>query len=421
MRVLLVNTSEMVGGAAIAASRLTLALNRHGVKARLLVRDRQTDRVTTCQLPHHGLHALRLRWAFLWERCRVWLINRLRLRGLWAVDIACAGTDITRLPEFQEADVIHLHWVNQGMLSLRQLQAILQSGKPVVWTMHDQWPYTAICHYARACEHYSDYCRSCPQLLYPRRNDISHRVFAQKQLIYARGSLTFVGPSQWICDYARKSRLTQGHQIVHIPNTYDAAVFYPADSAEARRHHQLPQQGLLLLFACQKISDERKGLSLLLQALSSPRLQALQGQLSVVVVGQTKELSAASIPFPIHALGYIRGDAEMAALYQAVDLFVTPSLEDNLPNTLMEAMACGTPCVGFRVGGIPEMIDHEDSGYVARYRDVEDLAQGIAYTLDPQNHQRLSAAAARKALTTWNEDTVCRQYSELYSSLSSHP
>ncbi len=409
----------MVGGAAIAASRLTHALNRHGVKAQLLVRDRQTDRVTTCQLPNRGLQALRQRWAFLWERCRVWFINRFRLRGLWAVDIACAGTDITRLPQFREADVIHLHWVNQGMLSLRQLQAILQSGKPVVWTMHDQWPYTAICHYARTCEHYLEVCHACPQLLYPRNSDISRRVFEKKQHVYACGSLTFVGPSQWICDFAHKSRLTRGHQILHIPNTYDANIFHPADNAEARRHHRLPQQGLLLLFACQKISDERKGLSLLLQALSSNTLQALQGQLSIVVVGQVRELSSAAIPFPIHALGYIRGDAEMAALYQAVDLFVTPSLEDNLPNTIMEAMACGTPCVGFRVGGIPEMIDHEDSGYVARYRDVEDLAQGIVYALDPQNHQRLSAAAARKAVRTWNEDTICRQYTELYNRVTS--
>lgn len=404
----------MVGGAAIAASRLTVALNRHGVNAELMVRDRQTDRAATCQLPHDGLRGLRLRWAFLWERCRVWFINRLRLRGLWTVDLACAGTDITTLPQFRRADVIHLHWVNQGMLSLRQLHAVLDSGKPVVWTMHDQWPYTAVCHYARACEHYFTHCDCCPQLLYPRKGDTSWHRFEKKMDVYARGSLTFVGPSQWICEQARKGRLTQGHQVLHIPNTYDGSVFRPADSIIARRHHRLPEEGRLLLFACQNIADERKGLSLLLQALADPRLQQLSGQLSLVVVGQAKALTSSGIPFPIHAPGYIRGDQEMAALYQAVDLFVTPSLEDNLPNTLMEAMACGTPCVGFRIGGIPEMIDHEVSGYVARYRDVGDLAEGIRYCLDPQNHQRLSEAAAHKAAATWNEETVCRQYLTLY-------
>lgn len=419
MRVLLVNTAEMAGGAAIAASRLTDALNRHGVKAHLLVRDRDTDCVTTCQLPQSALSRLWQRWAFLWERCCVWFANRLRLRGLWAVDIACVGNDITRLPEFQEADIIHLHWVNQGMLSVRQIQRILDSGKPVVWTMHDMWPCTAICHHARTCEHYYKCCHDCPQLVKPHPRDLSWSVFRKKLEAYSHGHLTFVGPSQWICDMARKSRLTAGRDIVTIPNTYNARIFHPGDAAEARKHHHLPEQGLLLLFACQKITNERKGLSLLLQALANPQLQALRGQLSLVVVGQMKGIETAVIPFPVHALGYISGDTEMAALYQAVDLFVTPSLEENLPNTIMEAMACGTPCVGFHIGGIPEMIDHQQNGYVARYRDVEDLANGISYALAPQHHQRLSQAAAQKATHAWAEDVVCRQYTELYEQVSS--
>ncbi len=418
MRVLLVNTSEKAGGAAIAASRLTDAMNLHGVEAKLLVRDRQTSSPTTLQVPHGGWQGLALRWAFLWERLRIWLANRLRRRGLWAVDIACAGVDITRLAAFREADVIHLHWVNQGLLSLRQLRRILESGKPVVWTMHDMWPCTSICHHSRACEHYYSHCHDCPQLVAPSPHDLSWQVFGQKLRTYAAGSLTFVACSQWLADRARCSALLAGREVVTIPNTYSAALFHPGDATAARRRLSLPAEGRLLLFACQKVTNERKGLSLLLEALHSTLLRPWHGRLALVVVGQLSERLAAELPLPVHALGYVSDEATMAALYQAVDLFVTPSLEENLPNTIMEAMACGTPCVGFRVGGIPEMIDHEENGYVARYRDAEDLARGIGHCLSEDHHDQLATAAAAKATTTWNQQTVCQQYVKLYESLA---
>ena len=410
MRVLILNTSETSGGAAIAASRLTDALNHHGVKAKLLVRDKQTDRVTTCTIPQRW----RLRAAFLWERLRVWAANRFHREGLWAVDIACAGADITRLSEFHEADIIHLHWINQGLLSMRQLEKILHSGKPVVWTMHDQWPYTAICHHARECERYQTHCHDCPQLTFPRAKDLSWQVYKKKIRAYAQGNITFVGCSQWIAEQARKSRLLANKPVWVIPNPYPTAIFHPADAVDARRRHRLPMQGHLLLFACQKVTNPRKGLALLLQALNYPQLLSYQGRLALVVVGQMAKAVAAHLPFPLHTIDYVSDAGQMAALYQAVDLFVTPSLEENLPNTIMEAMACGTPCVGFHIGGIPEMIDHKENGYVARYHDAEDLANGIAYALDPQHHDRLAQAATQKAKATWNEEVVAHRYLQLY-------
>ena len=147
MNVLIVNTSEKTGGAAIAASRLLEALNDHGVKARMLVRDKQTDRLTVVALPH----SLRQKWNFVWERAVLWMHNRFSMKNLWTVSLANTGTDITQTDEFQWADVIHLHWINQGFLSLRDLEKIVRSGKRIVWTLHDQWPYTGICHYADDC------------------------------------------------------------------------------------------------------------------------------------------------------------------------------------------------------------------------------------------------------------------------------
>lgn len=160
MRVLIINTSERMGGAAVAASRLMESLKNNGIKAKMLVRDKQTDQISVVGLQRNWWQV----WRFVWERIVIWKANRFKKNNLFAVDIANTGTDITSLPEFQQADVIHLHWVNQGMLSLNDIRKILKSGKPVVWTMHDMWPCTGICHHARECTNYHQECHHCPYL-----------------------------------------------------------------------------------------------------------------------------------------------------------------------------------------------------------------------------------------------------------------
>ena len=157
MRVLIINTSENIGGAAIAANRLMEALKNNGVKAKMLVRDKRTDQITVASLPQSPL----LKAKFVWERVCIWKANRFKKHNLFQVDLANTGTDVTSLPEFKEADVIHLHWVNQGFLSLKDIRRIIDSGKPIVWTMHDQWPFTGICHYSGECTKYQTECHPC--------------------------------------------------------------------------------------------------------------------------------------------------------------------------------------------------------------------------------------------------------------------
>jgi len=417
MKVLIINTSENEGGAAIAASRLAEVLNRHGVEARLMVRDKHSQRPEVLTVASSRLRRWRLQLAFLWERLVVWLSNRTRKENLWAVDLGIGGAAVASTKAFREADIIHLHWVNQGFLSLSELRRILQSGKPVVWTMHDMWPCTAICHHARECTLFQSHCHDCPRLLYPSARDLSWRLFERKLKLYSRHRFTLVGCSQWIAGQARQSYLLAGQRIVSIPNTYNPRAFHPGSADEARIHYNLPRELRLLLFACQKVTNERKGLRFLLDALRSEKMQRWQGRLAVVVVGQMSEEVLMRVSFPLYPLNYIDSEEDMALLYQAVDLFVTPSLEENLPNTLMEAMACGTPCVGFDIGGVPEMIDHKTNGYVARYCDADDLADGISFVLDEKNHRALSTAAARKARTAWGEDLVAAGHIRLYNEL----
>lgn len=180
MRVLIINTSERIGGAAVAAGRLMESLKNNGIKAKMLVRDKQTDQISVVGLKRSWLHV----WKFMWERIVIWKANRFKKNDLFAVDIANTGTDITSLPEFQQADVIHLHWINQGMLSLNTIRKILTSGKPVVWTMHDMWPCTGICHYARECRNYEQECHHCPYIYGGGgKKDLSTRIFRKKKEI----------------------------------------------------------------------------------------------------------------------------------------------------------------------------------------------------------------------------------------------
>ena len=411
MRVLIVNTAERTGGAAIAANRLLHALNHNGVPARMLVRDRKTDASEVVNIPP----SWRLKAKFLWERGIIWLANGLSKKGIFQVDIANTGTDITRMPEFQQADVIHLHWVNQGFLSLGNLERILASGKPVVVTLHDQWYFTGICHYSSDCEKYRTQCEHCP-MLKGHVMDLAQRVFDRKQAMYEGRNLTFVGCSRWMADMARQSRLTQGHTVTNIPNAIDADVFKPIDKVAARQRHHLPADKKLILFGAQRITDERKGFRFLTEACEHIAMHhpTLPKQLGVVVLGGDAQSVKEALPLPVYTVNYLSNEKEIAELYNAADLFVTPSLQDNLPNTIVEAMACGTPCVGFNVGGIPEMIHHQQDGYVADYCDSLDFAQGIAWCLNEQRQAALGAAARATALATYGETAVAQRYQAIY-------
>ena len=368
MRVLIINTSERIGGAAIAASRLMESLKNNGIKAKMLVRDKQTDQISVVRLKSNWLQV----WKFMWERIVIWSANRFRRYHLFDVDIANTGTDITSLPEFRQADVIHLHWVNQGMLSLKDIRRILTSGKPVVWTMHDMWPCTGICHYARECKNYQQECHDCPYIYKGGgRKDLSYRTFCKKQKLYSYAPIHFVTCSHWLKEQAQTSALFEGKSVTNIPN-----------KLLAEKHPEWKES------------------------------------LGVVVFGNQSQQLQEQLPFHVYPLPYIKNEHEIVNIYNAVDLFAIPSLEENLPNMIMEAMACGVPCVGFNVGGIPEMIDHLHNGYVAQYKSSEDFANGIHWILTEPEYNELSAQACRKVLGNYSESIVAKKYTDVYNKIT---
>ena len=389
MKVLLVSTSEG-GGGGIAARRLLEALCKNGVEAKMMVRDKQSADPRVVKVGSR-LPKIIERLAIL-PRCG------FRHSQLWQTDIANVGIGITGTREFREADVVHLHWVCQGMISLDEMGEILSSGKRIVWTLHDEWPYLGVCHYRGECKEKE--CRKCPLLC----GSLPYYIYKKKHAMYGQWHPTFVGCSQWITDEARKAMPAE--RVEHINNCIPSALFRPTDMLQARKALALPTDKRLLLFCSQKVTDERKGIAYLAEALE--RLH--RDDVHLAIVGKDSE----QIPLPgnlsITRFGSV-GEEAMPTLYNAADVFLTPSLQDNLPNTIAEAMSCGTPCVGFNIGGIPEMIDHKQSGYVARYRDAADLAEGIRYVLSHDLRQ----AACEKAAKAFDEAHVARQYISLYT------
>ena len=188
MKVLIVNTSEQTGGAAVAANRLKVALNNNGIEANMLVRDRLSDDETVFTIKNNWC----TRWNRLWERwCVFWHLHFSK-RNLFAIDIANAGTDITELQVFKDADVIHLAWINQGMLSLKSIEKILKSGKPLVWTMHDIWPATAVCHITLDCRKFESQCKQCRLLPSGIGRDLAKQTWKRKEAIEGRTHIIYI-------------------------------------------------------------------------------------------------------------------------------------------------------------------------------------------------------------------------------------
>lgn len=414
MRVLIVNTSERTGGAAMAANRLMDALNNSGVKAKMLVRDKDTDTLTVV-----GVNApLRARWHFIWERMSILTKLHFNKKNLFKIDIANAGFDITRLREFQEADIIHLSWVNQGFLSLSDLKKIVASGKPIVWTMHDAWPATGICHYTKGCKAFMTTCRNCRLLPgHGSVNDLANKVWKKKKQVYDSTVISFVTCSRWLEKQVVQSALIGRHPVTNIPNPIDTHIFKPGDMKQARINVGLPQDRRLILFVSQRVTDERKGMAYLIEAIEKlteahPEMKENTG---VAILGGHAEELEDKLPLPVFPLGYVSDERKIVDVYRSADVFVLPSLEDNLPNTIMEAMACGVPCVGFRTGGIPEEIDHLKTGYVAEYRDADDLMKGIHWVLSEADAEILAQQAVKKVVTNYSQAGVALRYIEVYN------
>jgi glycosyltransferase involved in cell wall biosynthesis len=309
--------------------------------------------------------------------------------------------------------LVHLHWLGAGVTSLDELARI---DVPVVWTLHDAWAFTGGCHYAGTCSGYQRHCGACPQLDSTEADDLSHLVWQRKQQVYKKIAPVIVAPSAWLAEIAGQSSLLAGRRIEVIANGLDLTLFKPADRDRARAHFGLPSNETILLFGAHHLDDPRKGGDLLQAALGR-----IDFPCRVVTFGSGALSVTATKYVMVQALPALDDDAESALLYSASDVFICPSREDNLPNMVAEALACATPCVGFAINGIPEMIDHEQNGFLAQPFAIDELVAGIRWVAQHPAPQSLRDAARRKAVESFDQDKMAERYAALYSDLLSAP
>lgn len=398
MRILLLNTYRH-GGAGVAARRLQVALQSVGTQADLLTADQ-----------------VGAKWPFYAERLSFLPFERDKSIR-FSFSLANFGHDIRMHPLVQSADVLHLHWINQGFLSLKNIRQLASLGKPVVWTLHDMWAFTGGCHYSGACDHFRKGCGDCPYLRRPSPQDLSRTILDRKRASFPE-NLHFVTCSEWLSEIARSSALLQGYPVEAIPNPIDTETFKPMAALERRAYRQqigLRENAQLVLFVAMKISETRKGFHYLQAALEKIKREQPARPIEILVIGKSDPAVLQALPYPVHALGMITEVADLVSAYSAADVFVIPSLEDNLPNTVMESLACGTPVAGFQTGGIPEMVGHRSSGYIAPQGDVAELANGIVYSID--NHAVESKNARQKALAEYANSLIAARYRSLYQRL----
>jgi glycosyltransferase involved in cell wall biosynthesis len=307
------------------------------------------------------------------------------------------------------ADLVHLHWIGDNFLPIAELARIQT---PIVWTLHDMWALTGGCHYAGECRSYGDGCGHCPQLREPRKDDLSAKIARQKKGAWQHLPFTVVCPSQWLADCAAHSSLLRDKRIQVIANPIDHDVFKPLDKTVARRAFNLPLNSQLVLFgAFGGTSDPRKGFAKLRAALAG--LDAESGIELVVFGGEATEKP--ELDFPTHQIGQLRDEHSLSLLYNACDAYVLPALQDNLPNTLMEALACGTPCVAFDTGGVADLVQHQQNGYLAKPKDPFDMLSGIEWTLSQAWY---ADALHQQSLERYSFERISEQYLRLYQSLS---
>jgi glycosyltransferase involved in cell wall biosynthesis len=378
MNVTLLSRSDINGGAAIASYRLLRGMRAIGHDARMIVREKLSSDPDVIPVSNEtGAFRKLLNGLDEIER-RMIRENRSDISNT-LFSLPYPGYDVSATDPIRCADIINLHFV-RGLQSIETIGTLTATGKPIVWTLHDQNPFTGGCHYSAGCEKYRDDCGNCPQLTDDNFN-LPRHVMKNKLRNWHRG-LTIVAPSEWMAGCARESAVFGNCEIITIPNGLETDVFKPIPKAEAKIESGIDPGSTTLLFGSMALNIKRKGFDHFISAIKLCMTdhifyqKVLDGTIRLLTYGHfNKEMN--QLDFPILSFGSIDNPHDLARLYSASDMFILPSLEDNLPNTMLESMACGTPVIGYDTGGIPDVIKHGETGYLVRAGDPEDLARWI--------------------------------------------
>jgi glycosyltransferase involved in cell wall biosynthesis len=401
LNVLHISESDGIGGSGRSAFRLHSTLRSLGLGSRMLVGRRRTEDRDVRLLKRS------IAWRAL-DRASGELLDFLNLQYVFYPSSFGVAMD----PWFRDADVVQLYNTHGSYFSHSALP-VLSRRRPVVWRLSDMWAFTGHVAYSYDCDRWKHGCGSCPYLgEYPALSrDTTAALWRWKDEVYRRSRLTIVAPSRWIERLARESPLLSRFPVRRIPNGIDLERFRPVGRDEARDRLGLPSNGPVVLFSAPDVSDRRKGGAVLNEAL-----EHLHGEHFQLLVAGANETPA--FPRSFRSLTHLVDEEEIALSYAAADLFVLPTLAENLPNAALESVASGTPCVSFDVGGVPDVVRHLETGYLAPLGDAEGLAQGVRTLLHHDElRDRLSSRCRELAEQEFGSELEASRFAELYSEL----
>lgn len=428
MKIVIVNKSDSTGGAAVVSRRLMEALREEGADARMLVVEKLSDSPYVIKLERHDI-----KLKFLFERLKIFLANGLNRGNLFKIDTGEEGLPLWNHPIVKEADAILLNWVNQGMMSLKGFKKILESGKPVVWTMHDMWEMTGICHHAGTCRHFEKECGDCPLL--DRKaspKDLSHQVWKRKKDIYNDEILmkrcAFVAVSTWLKERGEKSSLLRNQKVEVIGNAFECEgtnekVGMSTDES------QISNSKCRVLFGAARLDDPIKGLDTLKESVRilKENYPEIAKRIEISLFGGVKNpKTLEGFALPVKMLGVLKGEEEVRQAYKSAKILVSASSYETLPGTLVEAQAYGSIPVSFNQGGQRDIVDHLQTGYIAHYsEDMKEralnLAEGLAWaygiTENPEMFHEMKIRMKQSVEAKFSYSAIARQYLNLIERL----
>lgn len=404
MKVVILNTSGCNGGAAVVSLRLMRALRENGIDARMLVVDRGSgdEFVDIAGTPEQR------KWAFYRERFKIWTCNGFSRSELFKVSIANMGVDVLSHDWIKSADIVCLNWINQGMMSLRDIGRLCRMGKKVVWTMHDMWCCTGICHHSYGCMEYEEECGNCKFLHSHRSGDLSHRVWLKKKRLFDKGGIHFVAVSNWLAGCCRNSSLLAGKPLSVIPNALPIEKF---------DYHRLPSDGTTVVaMGAARLDDPVKGFDLMIEAANyiADNHKEDAKRIKLLLFGNLRDESLLGrIRIAYEWIGPVKPD-EIPGIYKRSDVVLSSSHFETLPTTLVEGQAAGCLAVAFDHGGQSDIVEHCKTGYLAAYPDTEDLAAGIVWaSRHAADRQALHAIAASRFSTQAIASAYCHLFENL--------
>lgn len=405
MKVLQINQTDIAGGAAIAAYRLHQGLLDQGIDSRLLVGALKSTSERATVIPRSTPNQRRR------ENQITRFTRRLSLNYIHIVNTF----DIPKHPLYQEADILNFHNIHTGYFNYLALPALTKS-KPSIFTLHDMWSFTGHCSYSYDCDRWKIGCGKCPYPdIYPAiKRDSTRLEWKLKNWTYNRANLTIVTPSSWLAEQVKQSMLNH-LPIHHIPNGIDTEIYQPLNPEQGRSLLGIPPEKKVLMFAAHTPNDTRKGGKLLFEVLKSLP-ESLRAETVLLILGDGGEAFAETVGIQTLNLGFVRSDRLKAIAYSVSDLVVFPTRADNLPLVLQESMACGTPMVSFKIGGVPDLVRPGITGYLAEPEDAKDFYNGIVQLLENQElRDRMRQQCRKIALKEFSLELQAQRYIELYS------